>query len=113
MFTVTRAITKRPDSQNSLAGRESGRGEQRLSRFWIATKPALIQKRISSARSLPLFCHSRTSMCAGDLAMIEYRPGQIVPYSGIYTVIHDKNHNQAHEVTCVYGEPFPPYHCCS
>jgi len=45
--------------------------------------------------------------------MNEFHPGQIVPYSGIYTVLHDKSHTQAHEVTCVYGEPFPPYHCCS
>jgi hypothetical protein len=45
--------------------------------------------------------------------MNEYRPGQIVPYSGIYSVLHDRNHSQTHEVTCVYGEPFPPYQCCS
>ncbi len=44
--------------------------------------------------------------------MQDYRPGQTVPYSGIYLVLHDKCHHQTHEVTCVYGEPFPPYHCC-
>jgi len=45
--------------------------------------------------------------------MIEYRPGEVVPYSGIYSVLHDRNHIQTHEVTCVHGEPFPPYRCCS
>lgn len=45
--------------------------------------------------------------------MNEYRPGQTVPQSGIYAVLHDKCHAQAHEVTCVYGEHFPPYQCCS
>lgn len=40
-----------------------------------------------------------------------FKPGQEVPNSGIYDVIHDK-HAQAHEVTCVYGEPFPPCKSC-
>ena len=44
---------------------------------------------------------------------MEYRPGQIVPNSGIYSVLHDACHAQVHEVTCVYGEHFPPYRCCS
>lgn len=46
------------------------------------------------------------------VAMYEYRAGQTVPHSGIYSVLHDRSHAQPHEVTCVYGEPFPPYHCC-
>jgi len=42
----------------------------------------------------------------------EYKPGEKVPFSGIYKVIHDKNHVKEHEVTCTYGEPFPPCNHC-
>lgn len=45
-------------------------------------------------------------------SIIEYKPGQVVPVSGIYTVLHDPVHQQAHEITCVTGEPFPPCHGC-
>lgn len=41
----------------------------------------------------------------------EYKPGQVVPNSGIYKVTHDA-HTQPHEVTCVKGEPFPPCNSC-
>jgi hypothetical protein len=42
----------------------------------------------------------------------QFSPGDVVPTSGIYTVVHDKSHSQAHEVTCVRGEPFPPCRGC-
>lgn len=42
----------------------------------------------------------------------EYKPGDIVGASGIYRVVHDKNHHEPHEVTCVYKEPFPPCNGC-
>ena len=38
----------------------------------------------------------------------EYKPGNEVPASEIYEVIHDKNHTARHEVTAVKGEHFPP-----
>ena len=41
-----------------------------------------------------------------------YKPGDLVPDSGIYRVKHD-NHARPHEVTCVKGEPFPPCRECS
>jgi hypothetical protein len=41
-----------------------------------------------------------------------FEPGDTVPHSGIYKVIHDPAHDKQHEVTCVYGKPFPPcVHC--
>jgi hypothetical protein len=40
-----------------------------------------------------------------------FKPGQKVPASGIYDVLHDPNHDR-HQVTCVYGEPFPPCNHC-
>lgn len=41
-----------------------------------------------------------------------YKPGDKVPASGIYRVVHDKNHVQEHEVTVVFGEHFPPCKGC-
>jgi hypothetical protein len=41
-----------------------------------------------------------------------YKPGQEVPKSGIYKVIHDSNHTQEHEITAVIGETFPPCNGC-
>jgi hypothetical protein len=41
-----------------------------------------------------------------------FEPGQSVPHSGIYRVIHDPYHAQEHEVTCVFGKPFPPCNHC-
>jgi hypothetical protein len=42
----------------------------------------------------------------------QYKPGQKVPWSGIYKVVHDRNHVQEHEVTCVKDEVFPPCNGC-
>jgi hypothetical protein len=41
-----------------------------------------------------------------------YKPGDEVPQSGIYKVVHDPNHIQEHEVTAVLGERFPPCNHC-
>lgn len=38
----------------------------------------------------------------------EYRTGDTVPESGIYDVVHDTNHAEKHQVTCIKGERFPP-----
>jgi hypothetical protein len=42
-----------------------------------------------------------------------FKSGQAVPESGIYSVVHDTNHAQNHEVTCVAGKTFPPCRGCS
>lgn len=44
--------------------------------------------------------------------MTTYKPGDIVPDSGIYKVTHDYVHHETHEVTCVKGERFPPCNHC-
>ena len=36
-----------------------------------------------------------------------FKPGAKVKKSGIYGVVHDDNHADAHEVTCVSGKVFP------
>jgi hypothetical protein len=41
-----------------------------------------------------------------------YKPGDQVPQSGIYKVVHDSNHIREHEVTSVMGEHFPPCNNC-
>lgn len=42
----------------------------------------------------------------------EYKPGDIVPASGIYRVTHDPRHAEPHEVTCIKGKIFPPCRTC-
>jgi hypothetical protein len=42
-----------------------------------------------------------------------FKPGDDVPASGIYRVIHDPKHDQEHEVTCVFGKKFPPCGKCA
>lgn len=41
-----------------------------------------------------------------------FKPGEKVPHSGIYDVIHDTEHHDRHQVTCIYDEPFPPCNHC-
>jgi hypothetical protein len=41
-----------------------------------------------------------------------YKPGDVVPKSGIYRVTHDPKHAAAHEVTCIEGRRFPPCKGC-
>ncbi len=44
--------------------------------------------------------------------MAQYKPGDEVPRSGIYKVIHDRRHTQEHEVTVIKGKRFPPCNHC-
>jgi hypothetical protein len=41
-----------------------------------------------------------------------YKPGDKVPKSGIYRVVHDGAHAGEHEVTCIYRKHFPPCNDC-
>ncbi len=43
----------------------------------------------------------------------EFKPGEKVERSGIYRVLHDSEHTEAHEVTCIDGKTFPPCGHCS
>jgi hypothetical protein len=40
-------------------------------------------------------------------------PGQIVPVSGTYRVIHDPRHAEDSEVICVKGQRFPICQACT
>ncbi len=41
-----------------------------------------------------------------------YRSGDTVRQSGIYEVIHDRNHREAHEVVMISNERFPDCETC-
>ncbi|MGC2109022.1 MAG: hypothetical protein WA655_05855 [Candidatus Korobacteraceae bacterium] len=40
-----------------------------------------------------------------------YKPGQIVPISGVYTVVHER-HREQHEVVAIRGDEFPACRVC-
>jgi len=41
-----------------------------------------------------------------------YRAGDTVRQSGIYEVIHDRSHREAHEVVMISGQQFPDCETC-
>ena len=41
-----------------------------------------------------------------------YRAGEVVRQSGIYEVMHDRDHREAHEVVMISGERFPDCETC-
>ena len=46
------------------------------------------------------------------LKKAEFKPGIIVPVTGIYTVTHDNEHMGAHVITCIKGGSFPTCRTC-
>lgn len=42
-----------------------------------------------------------------------YRPGDAVRQSGIYEVVHDGAHREAHEVVMITGDAFPSCDTCN
>jgi hypothetical protein len=41
-----------------------------------------------------------------------FKPGEECLQSGIYRALHDPGHADEHEVTCVFGQKFPPCNHC-
>ncbi len=41
-----------------------------------------------------------------------FKSGDRVQHSGIYRVFHSPEHEEPHEVTCVYGRRFPHCRAC-
>ena len=41
-----------------------------------------------------------------------FKPGATVPESGIYEVIHDNDHRQAHDAVMIVGNAFPACETC-
>lgn len=48
----------------------------------------------------------------GDFRTL-HAPGEPVPQSGIFDVLHDAEHRQSHEVVMIRGEAFPPCEVCA
>ena len=73
--------------------------------FFLAV---MVSARRARRREQALFLRATASQEADinagyDLTMADqYKPGDRVPRSGIYRVIHDPVHCQEHEVTCVH-----------
>ena len=42
----------------------------------------------------------------------EYKPGDVVPKSGVYRFVHDPGHAEPEEITAVQGELFPTCRHC-
>ncbi len=42
-----------------------------------------------------------------------FKPGDAVPESGIYEVIHDADHRQAHDAVMIMGNRFPTCETCN
>lgn len=49
---------------------------------------------------------------SGDHDYRAYRPGQMVPISGVYTVVHE-GHRGEHEVLAIRGDEFPFCRICT
>jgi hypothetical protein len=44
--------------------------------------------------------------------VLEYKPGDVVPQSGVYRFVHDPGHLEPEEITAVKGELFPTCSHC-
>lgn len=49
----------------------------------------------------------------GPEDLLEYKPGDVVPRSGVYRFVHDPDHaTEPEEITAVQGELFPTCRHC-
>jgi hypothetical protein len=76
--------------------------------FATGESPHTERVRLNSVSTIvDKFAHGSQTMAQ------EFRPGQIVPQSGIYTVTHDPAHaDTPHEVTVIKGRRFPTWRHC-
>ncbi|HEY3928360.1 MAG TPA: hypothetical protein VGL89_08300 [Candidatus Koribacter sp.] len=70
-----------------------------------------------SERKQTLAHHSCASRGGGgrhrNTSLPLFRPGDSVPESGIYEVIHDADHRQAHDAVMIMGNRFPTCETCN
>jgi hypothetical protein len=48
----------------------------------------------------------------GSSSSQRHKPGDVVRQSGIYEVVHDREHRAAHEVVMIAGDAFPNCETC-
>jgi hypothetical protein len=82
--------------------------------FRMAQNPERRFKKLSH-RKLQIH-HSCASRGGGgrhrNTSLPLYKPGDAVPESGIYEVIHDADHRQAHDAVMIVGNTFPTCETC-
>ena len=44
--------------------------------------------------------------------LLQYKPGDVVPQSGVYRFVHDPGHTEPAEINAVKGELFPTCRTC-
>ena len=71
--------------------------------------PARPQKRLRAANGSGRDPHHHRPTGHGP----KYRPGDPVPESGIYEVVHGREHRTAHEVVMLKGAAFPSCDTCN
>lgn len=48
-----------------------------------------------------------------NTALPLFKPGDTVPESGIYEVVHEGDHRQAHDAVMIHGDLFPTCETCN
>jgi hypothetical protein len=48
----------------------------------------------------------------GPEDLLEYKPGDVVPKSGVYRFVHDPGHAEPEDIAAVKGELFPTCQHC-
>jgi hypothetical protein len=89
-------------------------------RMGIPARQAIVQSGSTGARSTPrrngrfrLQSDVKNSgHGSGPPSSRSHRAGDTVRQSGIYEVIHDRGHRDAHEVVMISGERFPDCETC-
>ena len=74
-------------------------------------------ERESAKRTYGLSHHSCAPRGGGgrhrNTSLPLFRPGDAVPESGIYEVLHDADHRQAHDAVMILGNQFPSCETCN
>lgn len=86
----------------------------------MENKLSVCQQKVGRApqfgRKAPRAHHSCSTRSGGrhrGTSLPLFRPGEVVPESGIYEVLHDADHRQAHDAVMIMGNRFPSCEGCN
>jgi hypothetical protein len=87
-------------------------------RLGIATARTPTRVERESAKRARAFAHHSCAPRGGGgrhrgSSLPLFRPGDPVPESGIYEVLHDAEHRQAHDAVMILGNQFPSCEICN